>query len=149
MHLFAVLFFALTLVCTLALPVSDVDWKYSVGWNGVTSDLSVLGVLVTPDGSPDNKGTPGGVYFCTDINWKGSCAYTLLPLNQCVTIETFLQDKISSVGPDPGADCAAWSNTSCDGTPSWGFNYPGDPTGGLQTDNPWNDRVKSIQCVAT
>lgn len=38
--------------------------------------------------------------------------------------------------PPPGAHPAVWT-----------FDFPGDSSGGLNTDNPWNDRLQSFQCL--
>jgi hypothetical protein len=41
-----------------------------------------------------------GVYLCNDIEFKGYCVHIKSQPNVCVPLDTDLNDKISSIGPD-------------------------------------------------
>jgi hypothetical protein len=42
----------------------------------------------------------GGIYLCTDINYKGRCGYKVQPLYTCITLGSVYNKQISSFGPD-------------------------------------------------
>lgn len=104
------------------------------------------------------KRTVGGAFLCTDINWGGTCGHFTPALDQCVKLDAFWNKKVSSFGPDECTRCDAYGPDNCQffipgGSPSsipvWHFTYPGDATGGLGTNNPWNDRIQSFVCHST
>ncbi|KAJ6558988.1 hypothetical protein B0H10DRAFT_2201296 [Mycena sp. CBHHK59/15] len=81
----------------------DSDWKYKVGWSGVVSPASSIGTLnITTTDTTLAKRNIGGIYICTDINWKGDCGYAVQPVNTCINMGSEWYRKISSLGPDPG-----------------------------------------------
>lgn len=101
------------------------DWKYSVGWDGVTLSSDAIG---TPIASPNataldvsvcttlvmyqsiylqlaQKRTVGGVYICEDIGWGGRCGYAVQAINTCISLGSDWNKQISSFGPDPCTGC--------------------------------------------
>ncbi|GJE96653.1 hypothetical protein PsYK624_128540 [Phanerochaete sordida] len=104
------------------------------------------------------KRTVGGAFLCTDINWSGTCGHFTPALGACVNLDSFWNKQVSSFGPDECTRCDAYGPTDCTffipgGSPStipvWHFTYPGDDSGGLSTNNPWNDRIQSFVCFST
>ncbi|KAI5120973.1 hypothetical protein M0805_006645 [Coniferiporia weirii] len=91
------------------------------------------------------KRTVGGVYICTDLNWEGTCGYAVQPLEECIVLGSEWSDQISSFGPDECTTCFGYEESSCSEA-SWEFNYPGDGSGGLSTNNPWNDNIRAFMC---
>ncbi|KAJ7822568.1 hypothetical protein B0H14DRAFT_3146340 [Mycena olivaceomarginata] len=120
-----------------------VDWKYGVGWDGKVLDPSIIGTPTSPNvvRSALVPRTPGGVFICTDINFGGTCGFAVQQLGQCIVLTSPWYQTISSFGPDPGATCFAYSQNSCSEA-QWSFTFPGDATGGLGTNDPWNDRLR-------
>ena len=100
------------------------DWKYAVGWDGVTlpatdigttlhknaTDLEVRSQAAFPYAPADmvQKRNIGGVYICTDINWGGRCGYAVQPLGECIVLGSDWNKQISSFGPDDCTYCAAY-----------------------------------------
>ncbi|CAK5267238.1 unnamed protein product [Mycena citricolor] len=129
-----------------ASPVAEKDWKYTLGWNGTILDPLAIGI--PQDGTSARSleaRTPGGVFICTNINFSGTCGYAVQPLGVCITLTSPWYRTISSFGPDPGATCFAYSQNSC-AEAQWEFTYPGDGTGGLGTNDPWNDQITNFMC---
>ncbi|KAJ7306207.1 hypothetical protein DFH08DRAFT_824863 [Mycena albidolilacea] len=129
------------LTAVSATPVQD--WKYGVGWDGKVLDPSIIGTPTSPNvvRSALVPRTPGGVFICTDINFGGTCGFAVQQLGQCIVLTSPWYQTISSFGPDPGATCFAYSQNSCSEA-QWSFTFPGDATGGLGTNDPWNDRLR-------
>ncbi|KAF7361000.1 Non-Catalytic module family EXPN protein [Mycena sanguinolenta] len=91
------------------------------------------------------KRTPGNVYICPQTGFGGDCT-TISAANECNNLPGWQYD-IQSIGPDEGATCYAYSEQWCGtGGSVWTFTYPGDPTGGWATANPWALAVASIYC---
>ncbi|KAK7059785.1 hypothetical protein R3P38DRAFT_2837864 [Favolaschia claudopus] len=148
---------------TLAAVAPTFDWKLANGWNQTV--LPSLGTSVGPFTPPAGaiktapklaaeaasakaQGKPGGVFICEDIHWKGLCGYAVEPLNECILLSDPWLTAISSFGPDPGATCFAFSSGDCDqNNAQWSFTFPGDDTGGVNTTNPFNDKITSFACV--
>lgn len=115
------------------------------------------------------------MFLCTDVNWNGHCGHATQPLNECIVLGSEWKNKVSSFGPDECTSCIGFAYVlpSCtplenrsltrlcrcrtsdcsivkppNSTPvqAWLFNYPGDATGGIGTNNPWNDRIASFEC---
>ncbi|KAJ7249386.1 hypothetical protein C8J57DRAFT_1356837 [Mycena rebaudengoi] len=140
------------------------DWKTAVGWNltvlDPTSIGQVVGTFTPPAGlapqsnnlaaaavAPTPQGRPGGLFICTDANWKGLCGYAVEPLNTCILLNDPWLRSISSFGPDRGARCFAFASGDCDTAKAqWSFVFPGDSTGGISTTLPWNDQITSFAC---
>ncbi|KAF7333181.1 hypothetical protein MVEN_02383900 [Mycena venus] len=133
------------LTAVSATPVQD--WKYGVGWDGKVLDPSIIGTPTSPNvvRSALVPRTPGGVFICTDINFGGTCGFAVQQLGQCIALTSPWYQTISSFGPDPGATCFAYSQNSCSEA-QWSFTFPGDATGGLGTNDPWNDRITNFMC---
>ncbi|KAJ7703451.1 hypothetical protein B0H16DRAFT_1638706 [Mycena metata] len=153
----------LPLSVTAAAAPTPTDWKIALGWNRTV--LPSFGTSVGPFTPPagavpisqklaaastpsSDLGRPGGVFICTDLDWKGKCGYSVPPLNDCVLLASPWLDAISSFGPDPGSTCFAFNTGNCDQNEAqWSFTFPGDDTGGEATTNPWNDQITSFACV--
>ncbi|KAG8740928.1 hypothetical protein FRC10_003543 [Ceratobasidium sp. 414] len=121
-----------------ALLLARDDWKDALGWDGKTTtpaQLDPSNVVKPVPGVPAPAALSGGVYFCTDAGFKGSCvshptfsdpacpkishtnSYTWPNLNsdklgfssgQCVNFGNEFNDKVTSFGPDPGLACLLW-----------------------------------------
>lgn len=114
------------------------DWKYSVGWDGVTLPSDVFGDILPVNDTTSSshlevrpalavvfpacseqaasfpqRRTAGGVYICTDIYWGGHCGYAVQPLGVCIVLGSEWADKISSFGPDKCTTCLAWRYVLC------------------------------------
>lgn len=48
----------------------------------------------------DRRYQLGGVYACTQVNWRGICAYNVLPLHQCFDLVPMWAGEIAAFGPD-------------------------------------------------
>ncbi|KAL0951080.1 hypothetical protein HGRIS_007818 [Hohenbuehelia grisea] len=140
-----------SLMAGVAAAPAEKDWKYALGWDGVVSAPESIGAPVLLDYTPVPRGlekrTPGGVFICTNINWGGTCGYAVQQLNSCIALTAPWLRTISSFGPDPGARCFAYSQNSCSEA-QWSFTHPGDATGGLGTNDPWNDKISNFRCTA-
>ncbi|KAF7332757.1 Short chain dehydrogenase [Mycena kentingensis (nom. inval.)] len=107
------------------------------------------------------KRTPGNVYFCTDINFAGTCVYITGAFSTgCVELGPDLDNLVSAVGPDEGQVCTLYENHGCPlsipigfsrvtvafpGVANLGQPFPRDgPSGGPLTT--YNDRVSSYSC---
>ncbi|KAJ6606927.1 hypothetical protein B0H10DRAFT_576856 [Mycena sp. CBHHK59/15] len=122
----------------------DSDWKHKVGWSGVVSPASSIGTLnITTTDTTLAKRNIGGIYICTDINWKGDCGYAVQPVNTCINMGSEWYRKISSLGPDPGTRVQLFGNLNCQadtfGSPI--VTYPGY---GNLNDIGWNDHIASF-----
>ncbi|KAJ6606908.1 hypothetical protein B0H10DRAFT_1956710 [Mycena sp. CBHHK59/15] len=136
-------------VTVLASPVEvreERDWKYELGWSGVVSPASSFGTPNTTD-SGLAKRTVGGIFICVDINWGGTCGYAVQPLNTCITLGSDWNNKISSIGPDPGTAVTLYGNGDCFpdifGTPT--VYYPGYAN---LNDIGFNDQASSFYVAA-
>ncbi|KAI0346651.1 hypothetical protein BDW22DRAFT_789867 [Trametopsis cervina] len=132
------------------------DWKYSVGWDGTTLPAGAIGVPASGVNATHlEKRAVGGVYICSDVNWKGQCGYAVQQIGQCIRLGSDWNKKISSFGPDACtscfatiyADCGVAEENSLNDDNSWQFLNPGSGTGGLETAHPWNDKISSFVCV--
>ncbi|KAG8716830.1 hypothetical protein FRC09_015136 [Ceratobasidium sp. 395] len=88
------------------------DWKTKLGWDGkVTTpvELDPKNVVKPTPGKPAPAAVNGGVFFCTDANFSGRCAY-LRGFNsgQCVGVGSDFNDVVSSFGPDQGLTCTIY-----------------------------------------
>lgn len=68
----------------------------------------VLPVPIAHRHAVSQKRTVGGVYICTDTDWKGTCGYAVQPLNTCIRMGQAWAFQISSFGPDKCTTCLAW-----------------------------------------
>ncbi|CAE6446759.1 unnamed protein product [Rhizoctonia solani] len=128
----------------------DEDWKTALGWDGKTTtpaQLDPSNVIKPTPGKPAPAAISGGVYFCTDANWKGQCLYVAgFKENQCVNFGVEFNDKVTSFGPDKGLACLLWSDGNCAGTNAGGWLvYNG--TANLSNQK-FNDVASSFQCRA-
>jgi len=93
------------------------------------------------------KRVTGGVYFCTDTNWRGKCFHSMVttsPQGQCFRMKAENKDKVSSFGPDPSIRCLNFMVWSCYEGGNWRMMYyPG--IGDLNTIG-WNDQMRAFQC---
>ncbi|KAJ6584240.1 hypothetical protein B0H10DRAFT_2234581 [Mycena sp. CBHHK59/15] len=115
-------------VTVLASPVEvreERDWKYELGWSGVVSPASSFGTPNTTD--------------------SGLAKRT--PLNTCITLGSDWNNKISSIGPDPGTAVTLYGNGDCFpdifGTPT--VYYPGYAN---LNDIGFNDQASSFYVAA-
>ncbi|CAE6375705.1 unnamed protein product [Rhizoctonia solani] len=101
------------------------DWKFAIGWDGKTTtpaQLDPSNVIKPTPGRPAAAAVSGGVYFCTDADWKGQCLYVAgFKDNQCVNFGTEFSNKVTSFGPDKGLACLLWSEWDCKGTNPGGW----------------------------
>ncbi|KAI0692878.1 hypothetical protein BC835DRAFT_1355549 [Cytidiella melzeri] len=155
LQIFALLAPLVAIASSSVLVRQDSDWKYSVGWDGVTLPSSDIGTPLSND-THLQKRAVGGVYICTDINWGGTCGYAVQPVGECIVLGSQWNKKISSFGPDQCTVCYASSFNNCGSGETetsqnfWTFNYPGDATGGLANGaNAWNDKISSFFCEQT
>jgi len=79
------------------------------------------------DGNLTRRYQLGGVYACTQANWRGICAYSVLPLHQCFTLAPMWAGEIAALGPDnEGFVCTLFSGANLSGNrmdimfPGWG-----------------------------
>ncbi|KAG8722362.1 hypothetical protein FRC08_003313 [Ceratobasidium sp. 394] len=146
--------YALSLVgATLGSPallLARDDWKYALGWDGKTAtpaQLDPSNVHKPTPGVPAPPALSGGVYFCTDADFKGQCLYVAkFASAQCVNFGNEFNDKVTSFGPDPGLACLLWSAWDCQGSnPGGYFVNPGSKN---LTDYKFNDVASSFVCKA-
>ncbi|KAH8671420.1 hypothetical protein BX600DRAFT_510094 [Xylariales sp. PMI_506] len=73
-------------------------------------------------GDTVDKRTAGGVYICTDPDWKGTCGYKVQPLNNyvgisdfwvCVVLTSPWYHTISAMGPDQGGWIGGYTDNCC------------------------------------
>ncbi|QRW20608.1 hypothetical protein RhiXN_05597 [Rhizoctonia solani] len=60
------------------LSLRDEDWKIALGWDGKTTtpaQLDPSNVVKPTPGKPAPASISGGVYFCTEANFKGQCLF--------------------------------------------------------------------------
>ena len=58
----------------------------------------------------------GGVYVCTQADWHGICAYSVLPLYQCFELAPLWAGAIAALGPDnEGFVCTLFSGANLSG----------------------------------
>ncbi|KAG9078917.1 hypothetical protein FRC06_008048, partial [Ceratobasidium sp. 370] len=101
-------------------------------------------VKPTP-GKPAPAALPGGVYFCTDANFAGNCAYVSgMNSGQCVGVGSNFNDNVSSFGPDSGLTCTIYSDAGCKGRATGGVVYPGIYN---LADYNNNDAMSSFSCT--
>ncbi|KAG8738687.1 hypothetical protein FRC10_006604, partial [Ceratobasidium sp. 414] len=85
------------------------DWKTSLGWDGkVTTpvELDPSNVAKPTPGKPAPAVMNGGVFFCKDPNFTGSCAYVNgIDSGECVNVGSDFNDVVSSFGADIGITC--------------------------------------------
>ncbi|KAG8740426.1 hypothetical protein FRC10_004349 [Ceratobasidium sp. 414] len=88
------------------------DWKTALGWDGkVTTpvELDPSNAVKPTPGKPAPAAVNGGVYFCTDANFQGRCAYVSgFNSGQCVGVGSDFNDVVSSFGPDSGLTCTIY-----------------------------------------
>ncbi|KAJ7285347.1 RlpA-like double-psi beta-barrel-protein domain-containing protein-containing protein [Mycena rebaudengoi] len=102
------------------------------------------------NGSAAQKRAPGGVLVCDELNWSGTCSKIIAPLASCIQLGEDWYHKVASFGPDDGAICTAYSEDGCSIADTyWTFQFPGDASGGLSTDTPWEHKISSFQCQPT
>jgi hypothetical protein len=56
--------------------------------------------IAAAEGNLDRRYQLGGVYVCTQVNWRGICAYDVLPLHQCFDLAPMWAGEIAALGPD-------------------------------------------------
>ncbi|CCO31540.1 hypothetical protein RSOLAG1IB_10787 [Rhizoctonia solani AG-1 IB] len=126
------------------------DWKTALGWDGKTTTPAQLdpGNVVKPTpGKPAPAAISGGVYFCTDADFKGQCLFVAsFKEDQCVNFGSEFNDKVTSFGPDKGLACLLWSDSDCKGTNPGGWLVnPGSSNLGQYN---FNDIAGSFRCRA-
>ncbi|KAF2430669.1 hypothetical protein EJ08DRAFT_697147 [Tothia fuscella] len=113
-----------------------------------TTEIGQGWVITEGTGFPQSdtlmKRAPGGVYICTDVNWKGTCGYKVQPLNTCIGLDFPWWQSISSFGPDQGTKCDLYHGYSCDDWIATGVGAPGYAD--LRTFANANDRIGSFIC---
>ncbi|KEP51524.1 short chain dehydrogenase [Rhizoctonia solani 123E] len=101
------------------------DWKTALGWDGKTTtpaQLDSSNVVRPTPGKPAAAAISGGVYFCTEANFKGQCLFVSgFTDNQCVNFGNEFNDKVTSFGPDKGIACLLYSDWNCAGTNPGGW----------------------------
>ncbi|KAF1941876.1 hypothetical protein EJ02DRAFT_454713 [Clathrospora elynae] len=95
------------------------------------------------------------VYLCNDRGFTGYCVPISSPSGTCVPLGTDLNDKISSVGPDPGSFCYFFVNANCD--TSGDFFHVGNPgysdlsitpvNGPTGSTRNFEDKLSSYRCT--
>ncbi|KAG8681858.1 hypothetical protein FRC11_000579, partial [Ceratobasidium sp. 423] len=89
----------------------------------------------------------GGVYFCTDANFKGQCLFVSgFVENQCVNFGNEFNDKVTSFGPDKGLACLLYSDWNCAGTTPGGWLV--NPGSSDLSQYKFNDIASSFKCKA-
>ncbi|KAH8800372.1 hypothetical protein F5884DRAFT_757980 [Xylogone sp. PMI_703] len=125
-----------------------------IAWASIFTSIyagSVLDTLLTSSTdikSNLEKRTVGGIYICTDANWKGDCGYKVQPLAECIQLTSPWQWQLSSFGPDKGTICVVYNTGNCginDPTP---YNTATIVWPGIAdlTSIGWNDAIGSFQC---
>ncbi|KAG8790314.1 hypothetical protein FRC12_012183 [Ceratobasidium sp. 428] len=95
-----------------ALPTSlapRADWKTELGWDGKVTSPAELDPKNAVEATPSKRALPGGVFFCTDKDYKGKCVYVnQFNSGQCVGVGPDFNDDVSSFGPDQGLTCTIY-----------------------------------------
>ncbi|KAF8598964.1 hypothetical protein BDV93DRAFT_320357 [Ceratobasidium sp. AG-I] len=126
------------------------DWKTKLGWDGKTTspaELDPSNVVRPTPGVPAPAALNGGVYFCSDSEFKGNCLFVSgFGSGQCVNFGNEFNDQVSSFGPDPELKCILYSDWDCKGTDIGGYLVnPGSKD--LRSQN-FNDIASSFKCDA-
>ncbi|CUA69873.1 hypothetical protein RSOLAG22IIIB_04129 [Rhizoctonia solani] len=137
-------------LCAPSLLSRDEDWKIALGWDGKTTtpaQLDPSNVVKPGPGRPAAAAISGGVYFCTDADFKGKCLFVSgFAENQCVNFGNEFNDQVTSFGPDKGLACLLYSDGDCKGTnPGGWFVNPGSSNLSQQK---FNDIASSFKCRA-
>ncbi|KZV70954.1 hypothetical protein PENSPDRAFT_752089 [Peniophora sp. CONT] len=104
---------ALPFLLVAAAPSPVEDWKTLLGWDGKVFTVEQIESNAHLDTRAANA---GGVFFCTDANFQGNCAYvTGFSSGACVGVGSDFNDDVSSFGPDPGLTCNIYSDAGCTG----------------------------------
>ena len=77
------------------------------------------------EGNLDRRYQLGGVYACTQVNWRGICVYSVLPLHQCFDLAPMWAGEIAALGPDnEDFVCTLFSGANLSGN-SMNIIFPG------------------------
>ncbi|KAL9110583.1 MAG: hypothetical protein Q9227_004941 [Pyrenula ochraceoflavens] len=126
----------------------------------LTAALTLLSAssltLAAPAEIIPRQGT-ASIYFCTDVNWKGTCQNFVPPFETCLNLGAPFNNQTSAVGPAAHNYCRFFDTQGCGQTgnpnvPFFDINGPPGyadlttvpyPSGGS-----WNDRIQSVHCSA-
>ncbi|KAI3553507.1 hypothetical protein CABS01_12095 [Colletotrichum abscissum] len=117
-------------------------------WGIVATEKAVRDVR--SDTAKMKRQNPGNIWACDNIGFQQPCSAYSVPNGQWFNIEGLsLNNRISSIGSDWGANCWAWDHFDANGcwnengTPALDITYPG-----LRdlTSLGWNDKIGCIKC---
>ncbi|KAM0713793.1 hypothetical protein Q7P37_010755 [Cladosporium fusiforme] len=110
-----------------------------------TALLSSL-LLATTTASPLEKRNLGGVRLCDQPNWGGNCWYGIMPLDECIALNSFA-GKVLSFRPDDGTECFLMQRR-CDSDDQFiSFEYDSEHVADLSIFD-WIADANSFTCVA-
>ncbi|OQO05828.1 hypothetical protein B0A48_09923 [Cryoendolithus antarcticus] len=90
------------------------------------------------------KRNVGGVRLCDQINWQGDCWYGILPINTCISLNSFA-GKTLSFRPDDATECFLMQDR-CDVSNSYAdFTSASSGTNDLSV-LPWIGKTESFIC---
>ncbi|KAG8694756.1 hypothetical protein FRC09_009616 [Ceratobasidium sp. 395] len=82
------------------------DWKTELGWDGKVVTPFELDPKNAVNAITGKRAAVGGVYFCSEANYGGKCAYvTGFKSGDCVGVGRDFNDNVSSFGPDDRLSC--------------------------------------------
>ncbi|KAL5634235.1 hypothetical protein ACGC1H_006153 [Rhizoctonia solani] len=141
---------ATSVLCAPSLSLRDEDWKTALGWNGQTTtpaQLDPSNVVRPTPGKPAAAAISGGVYYCTEADFKGKCLFVSgFTENQCVNFGNEFNDQVTSFGPDKGLACLLYSDWNCAGTNPGGWMV--NPGSSNLSQYKFNDIASSFRCRA-
>ncbi|KAM0710674.1 hypothetical protein Q7P35_001412 [Cladosporium inversicolor] len=87
----------------------------------------------------------GGIRLCDQTNWTGNCWYGVVPLNECIALNSF-KGKVLSFRPDDGTECFLMQKR-CDSDDQFvSAEYDSDFVGDLSQFD-WIADAESFMCV--
>lgn len=140
--------------------------------SGSSSILLLLSLLTTTTASPLQRRNIGGVRLCDQVNWGGNCWYGILPLNQCIALNSLYvqtpipphvfpistaylgtdphdrnsKGKVLSFRPDEGTECYLMQDRCTSSDHFIGVDYDSTFTGDL-SGLEWIADAESFLCT--
>ncbi|OQN96037.1 hypothetical protein B0A48_18028 [Cryoendolithus antarcticus] len=113
----------------------------------IASFTSIALLIASALASPLNvleKRNVGGVRLCDQINWQGDCWYGILPINTCISLNSFA-GKTLSFRPDDATECFLMQGR-CDASNSYAdFTSASSGTNDLSVLS-WIAKTESFIC---
>ncbi|GME44150.1 NAD(P)-binding protein [Neofusicoccum parvum] len=131
---------------TTAIPTTNTTIPEVTLIDASTASLSpATAANTTTDPALEKRGDIASFYFCRNNGFRAPCAWSRVPINQCMNFPQGWDDNINSFGPDRGDFyCVLHSNAGCGGgEPKFKIRYPGTTkTASYGIDG----RVSSVRC---